>query len=108
MKDLKNLVEKILDYTKTYSITESELYWNINSVRKPNNLDDITITWDEYEVAIRQEILYDIVFNNGLGLQNQMENDLCNYDEDNTLFRIESEKLEKEVKKIIEDFEVER
>lgn len=108
MENLKNLVEKIINYTKTYSITECEWYWNINSVRKPNNIKDKEITWEEYEVAIREEILYDLIYNNGSGLHNQMENDLCNYEENDTLFRTESENLEKEVKKIIKDFEVER
>ena len=36
MNELKELVEKIYKYTVTWSITETELYWNINSVRKSN------------------------------------------------------------------------
>ena len=35
-----------------------------------------------------------------------MENDICNYTDE--LFYKDSEKLEKEIKKIISDFEVER
>lgn len=103
---MKELVEKIIEYTKTWSITETEWYWNIECVRKPQNIKDKEITWKEFEVAIREEILYDLVYKNGIGIRNQMENDICNYDDE--CFYKDSEELEEEIKKLISDFEVER
>lgn len=104
---MKELVEKIIDYTKTWTITETEWYWNIVSVRKPQNARDFKeITWEEFEVAIREEILYDLVYRKGSCTRNQMENDICNYDDE--LFYKDSEELEKEIKKLINDFKVER
>lgn len=103
---MKDLVEKIIDYTKKWSINETEWYWNIECVRKPQNEKDKEITWEEFEVAIREEILYDLVYENGICTRNQMENDICNYTDE--IFYKESEELEKEIKKLISDFEVER
>lgn len=103
---MKELVEKIIEYTKKWSITETEWYWNIECVRKPQNIKDKEITWKEFEVAIREEILYDLVYKNGIGIRNQMENDICNYDDE--CFYKDSEELEEEIKKLISDFEVER
>lgn len=104
---MKDLVEKIIEYTKTWSISETEWYWNIESVRKPQNKRDFKeITWEEFEVAIREEILYDLVYRNGVYTRNQMENDICNYDDEH--FYKDSEKLEEEIKKLISDFKVER
>ena len=54
---LKQLVEDIVEYTRTWSLTETEWYWNIECVRKPNNINDKEITWEEFETAIREEIL---------------------------------------------------
>lgn len=114
MKDLKELVEQIVDYTSTWSITETEWYWNIESVRKPNNVNDKEITWEEFKVAVREEILYDLVFRDGACLINQMENDLCNYSEDfdgdsaYNRFIKESKDLENKVKKFIKDFSIQR
>lgn len=112
MKELKELVEDIVKYTTTWSITETELYWNIECTRKPNCIKDDNITWEEFKVAFREEILYDLVFNKGCGLYDQMENDLCNYSEDYgdefTLFTKESKELESKVQKYICDFVLER
>lgn len=101
---IKDLVEKIIEYTKTWSITENEWYWNVECVRKPNNPQDKEITWEEFETAIREEILYDLVYRNGACIRNQMENDICNYTDKQ--FYKDSEELETEIKKIISDFEV--
>ena len=84
MEKIKQLVEDIIEYTRTWSLTETEWYWNIECVRKPNNINDKEITWEEFETAIREEILYDLIYNNGSGLYNQIENDLCNYYEEDT------------------------
>lgn len=108
MEDIKKLVEDIVEYTRTWSITETEWYWNIESVRKPNNLKDKEITWEEFERAIREEILYDIVYNNGVNTINQMENDLCNYDCDDISFYRASIELEEKIQKVINDFRLER
>lgn len=108
MKELKELVEKIIDYTKTWSITENEWYYNIECVRKPNCIKDEQITWEEFEMAIREEILYDLVFHNASGLYNQMEDDACNYSSDYEHFINDSKTLEKEVQKYITDFKIRR
>lgn len=105
---LRQLVEDIVEYTKTWSVTESEWYWNINSVRKSGSIKNQEITWEEFEVAIREEILYDLIYNNGNGLYNQMENDLCNYEVDYLAFQNASKELEKEVQKHIKDFKLQR
>ena len=115
LEELKKLVDKIVEYTKTWSITESEWYWNIDCVRKSNYIKEEHITDKEFESAVREEILYDLVFNSGCGLLNQMENDICNYSGDYGyefsglgLFEKESIELEKEVRKFITDFKIER
>ena len=106
MNKVKELVEKIIDYTKKWSINETEWYWNIECVRKPQNENDKEITWEEFEVAIREEILYDLVYKNGICTRNQMENDMRNYTDE--LFYKDSEELEEEIKKLIIDFKVKR
>lgn len=107
---MKELVEKIIEYTKTWSISETEWYWNMTCSRKSetyiNGKCEKEITWEEFERAIREEMLYDLVYRNGAYIRNQMENDICNYTDE--LFYKDSEELEEEIKKIISDFEVER
>lgn len=105
---LKQLVEDIVEYTKTWSINETEWYWNIECVRKPNNRNDKEITWEEFETAVREEILYDLVYDNGSGLYNQMENDLCNYEINYLAFQDASKELERKVQDYIKDFKLER
>ena len=104
---LKQLVEDIIEYTRTWSITESEWYWNVECVRKPSNSKDKEITWEEFEIAIREETLFDLVYNNGRNLCHQMKNDLCTYS-DNVTFQNESKELEKQVQKYISNFNLER
>lgn len=112
MNNLKDLVEKIVEYTKTWSITESEWYWNINSVRKSDTYENgkalEDITWEEFEVAIREEILYDLVFNNGRSVAQQLENDYECYELPYDNFEKSSIELEKEIRKYIADFKVSR
>lgn len=108
MEELKQLTEEIVEYTRTWSLTETEWYWAIDCVRKPDNIKDKNITWEEFETAIREEILYDLVYNNGIGLYNQMENDLCNYYEEDTNFQKASKSLEEKVQKIFKDFKIDR
>lgn len=122
MESLKELVEKIINYTSTWSITETEWYWNVECVRKSENRNEKNITWEEFERAIREEILYDLVYRNGACLRQQMENDYeygyFDYEKDEKTGELkevfdkhwesDSIKLEKEVKKIISDFKVSR
>lgn len=108
MEQLKELVEKIVDYTRTWSITEDEWYWNIDCVRKSNYVNEEHITDKEFQSAIRQEILYDLIYHNCSGILNQMENDICNYYETETSFHNASKELEKEIQKIFKDFKIER
>lgn len=108
MNELKELVEKIYKYTVTWSITETELYWNINSVRKSNYIENKTITDEEFQTAFREEILYDLIYDKGAGLRRQMEEDLINYEGLKGTFEKESIELEEEVKKYIADFKIER
>lgn len=110
MKELKQLVEDIVEYTRIWSLTETEWYWNIECVRKPSNSKNKEITWEEFEMAIREEILYDLIYNNGSGLYNQMENDLCNYETDCLHFSFQnaSKELERKVQKYLKDFKLER
>lgn len=108
LEELKEIVEKEIKYTTDWSITETEWYWNIDCVRKSNNINEKHITQHEFEVAIREEFLYDLVFNNGASLRQQMENDYEVYAEDDELFRQASVELEKAVRKVIKDFKVSR
>lgn len=106
MKDLKEVVEKLVDYTRNWSISETEWYWNIDCVRKSNYVNEEHITEHEFEVAIREEFLYDLVFNDGSGIYDQLHNDLCNYDYE--VIGKASEEIEKEVRKVIKDFKIDR
>ena len=108
MEDIKKLVEDIVEYTRTWSISETEWYWNMNSVRKSNTLGCNEITDKEFESAIREEILYDLVYNNAIGTHYQMQNDLCNYYSDDISFHRASVELEEKIQKIIKDFRLER
>jgi len=104
MNNLKGLVEKIIEYTLNWSITENEWYWNIACMRKSENINEKNITDKEFQVAIREEILYDLVYKNGVGIKNQIENDLCNYEDPNLIRDVNL--LEKEIKKYIKEFKI--
>ena len=108
MNDIKNLVENIIDYTKNWTISEIEWYYNIDCTRKPNDNSNNEITWKEFEIATRQEILYDLIYNDGGSLRMQLENDLQLCESADEPLVKESEALEAKIKKIIPDFEVER
>ena len=106
MEKLKQLVEDFINYTKTWSISETEWYYNVDSVRKSNYINEEHITEQEFEVAVREEILYDLIFNNSASIKNQMENDLCiGYEND---FNEVSKDMEKKIQKIFKDFKIER
>lgn len=105
---MRELVEKIIKYTGDWSISETEWYSNVECVRKPINSNDKEITWEEFERAVREEALYDLVYNNGSWLCNQMQHDLCEYGIDNLAFQNASKELEKEVQKYIKNFKLKR
>lgn len=110
MNNLKELVEKFIDYTTTWSITEDEWYENINCTRQ-NAYDEKNITDEEFERAIREELLYEFIYNIN-GIKRQMENDICEYSggefDGNGLFEKESKQMEKDIQKIFKDFKLKR
>lgn len=106
MEELKELVEDIVEYTRTWSISETEWYWNIACVRKSNDIREKNITSEEFERAIREEILYALLYNIW-SIQNQMENDY-QYGYDSEEFDKANKELEKKIQKIFKDFKVER
>lgn len=114
LQDLKQLVEDFIGYTKTWSISENEWYWNIECVRKSDYVENERITWEEFERAIREEILYCFIYNIN-SIKNQMENDLGNYyeeyeeyEEEETSFHNASKEMEKKIQSIFKDFKIDR
>ena len=106
MEELKQLVEDFIEYTKTWSISETEWYWNIDCVRK-NKGGKRYITHEEFERAIREEILYEFVYNIE-GIKRQLENDLCNYYEEENYFQNANKEIEKKIQKLFKDFKIDR
>ena len=106
MKELKELVEDIIEYTKTWSISENEWYWNVDSARKTSDIGEKCISQQEFERAIREEILYELIYNIG-GIKRQMETDYT-YGYDSEEFDNASKELEKKIQKIFKDFKIER
>lgn len=105
MNDLKQLVEDFIDYTKEWSITETEWYYNVDCTRK-NVYGKEYITNEDFERAIREELLYEFIYNID-GIKQQMENDLdVGYDEER--FGKISREMEKTIQKIFKDFKLER
>lgn len=105
MKDLKQLVEDFVDYTRTWSINENEWYYNVNDTRKMQKIGETYISHEEFEKAIREDILYCFIYNID-SIKNQMESDLWNDYGDN--FIEISIKMERKIRKIFKDFEIER
>lgn len=106
MENLKNLVEDIVKYTRTWSISETEWYWNIACVRKSNNYKEKNITSEEFERAIREEILYCLLYNIN-SIKEQMENDY-QYGYEEKEFDIANKELEKKIQKLFKEFKIER
>lgn len=105
MKELKQLVEDFIKYTKTWSISETEWYYNVDCSRQ-NAYGEKYITNEEFERAIREDILYCFIYNIG-SIKNQMENDLCcGYESER--FDKESIEMERKIQKIFKDFKIER
>jgi len=106
MNNLKELVEHIVEYTRAWSISETEWYWNIACVRKSNNINEEDITWEEFERAVREEILYCLIYNID-SIKNQLENDY-QWGYDSEEFDNANKKIEKEIQKYYKDFKIER
>lgn len=105
MEELKQLVEDFIEYTRTWSISDTEWYYNVDCVRK-NAYGEEYITSEEFERAIREELLYEFIYNID-GIKRQMENDLCvGYDE--KYFDKISKDMEQKIQKIFKDFKIER
>lgn len=105
IEELKQLVEDFVEYTRTWSISETEWYWNIACIRKSNNINNKNITSDEFERAIREEILYCFLYKIN-SIKQQMEIDLCvGYDD---TFNNISLKMEKKIQKLFKDFKIDR
>ena len=105
MEELKQLVEDFIEYTKTWSIGETEWYYNVDCVRK-NTYGKDYITNEEFERAIREEILYEFIYNIN-GIKRQMENDFeIGYDSER--FDKESRTMEKKIQKLFKDFKLDR
>lgn len=110
INDLKELVEKIVEYTRTWSITDTEWYYNVNDTRKSetyiNGNREQYITHEEFERAIREEILYCLIYNID-SIANQMEMDYESGYE-SAMFDNASRELEKEIQKYYADFKIQR
>lgn len=105
MNNLKELVEDFIEYTKTWSITETEWYYNVDSGRK-NAYGEDYITNEEFERAIREDILYCFIYNID-SIKYQMEEDLSvGYESEH--FDNASKNMEKKIQKIFKDFKIER
>ena len=105
MDDLKQLVEDFIEYTKTWSIGETEWYYNVNDTRQ-NEYGEEYITHEEFERAIREDILYCFIYNIK-SIKEQLEDDLCvGYDSER--FENASKEIEKKIQKLFKDFKIER
>lgn len=106
MEDLKQLVEDFIEYTKTWSISEIEWYYNVDSVRDSGYVDIEHISHEQFERAIREEILYEFIYHIQ-GIKRQMENDLCvGYESE--YFELASRTMENKIQKLFKDFKIER
>lgn len=110
MNNLKKLIEDFIEYTTTWSITEDEWYENVNCTRQ-NAYGEEDITDEEFERAIREELLYEFIYNIK-GIKRQMENDICEYSggfcDGDGLFEKESKEMEKKIQEIFKDFKLKR
>lgn len=106
MNNLKQLVEDFVEYTKTWSISETEWYYNVDCTRKTQDIGENYISQEEFEKAIREDILYCFIYNID-SIKRQMEDDLCvGYEEEH--FIPISIDMENKIKKIFKDFKIDR
>lgn len=105
MEELKQLIEDFIEYTKTWSISITEWFYNVDSSRK-NEYGKQYITHEEFEKAIREEILYCFIYNIN-SIKYQLENDLCTGYE-SEYFDKASKEIEEKIQKIFKDFKINR
>ena len=105
MEELKQLVEDFIIYTKTWSIGETEWYYNVDCTRQ-NAYGEKYITNEEFERGIREDILYCFIYNIN-SIKYQMENDLCTGYEDER-FDKASKEIENKIQKLFKDFKINR
>lgn len=106
MNNLKQLVEDFVEYTRTWSISENEWYYNVNDTRKTQDIGEDYISQEEFEKAIREDILYCFIYNID-SIKRQMEIDLeVGYEEER--FIPISIDMENKIKKIFKDFKIDR
>lgn len=105
MNNLKELVEDFIEYTATWSITEFEWYDSVDCLRQ-NVYGEEHISDEEFERAIRENILYDFIYDIET-IKYQMETDIDEYCDEEE-FEKDSRKMEKKIQKIFKDFKLER
>lgn len=106
MEDLKQLVEDFIKYTENWSISQDEWYWNIDSVRKSGYIDKKHISQEQFERAIREELLYEFIYNIN-GIKQQLENDIeSGYNSE--YFENASKDIENKIQKLFKDFKIDR
>ena len=93
---VKSLVEKILKYTITYSISAEEWASQFGLLEEKYDIHKI----------FREDILYDLFYKNGATLKQQMNEDSMSYDSD--IWTKESIELEKAVREYLPDFSIRR
>lgn len=102
MEKLKELVNDFYEYTKTISISEMELFENYYCKLSDNG----KISNETIEKMIKQDILYDFIFNQE-GISTQLENDTFSYDTDSLEYK-EIENMYKKIQKVFPDFKIKR
>lgn len=109
MEKLKELVNDFYEYTKTISISEMELFENYYCKLSDSEIDYLNArgTLDKnIERMVKQEILYDFVFNQE-GIKQQIENDTFSYDTDSLEYE-EIEDMYKKIQKVFPNFKIKR
>ena len=70
-------------------------------------LRKISLTKIDFERAKREEILYCFLYNIQ-SIKYQLENDLCNYYDEETNFQQANKEIEEKIQKIFKDFRIDR
>lgn len=100
MKKLETLVNDFFEYTKTISICEPELYENYCDKINSNYLENFDV-----EKAIKQDILYDFIFNIE-NIKSQMQDDFYLYEEESSEM-IYILYMYNKIKNVFDDFYIE-
>lgn len=98
MESLKKLVEDFAEYTITISITEEELFENLE-----NNRNDLE-TREDFLKVLKEQILYDFIFNIE-GIKKQISFDLDVYSQSGEEYN-EIQRMIEEIKKVFPNFKI--